>query len=436
MRLNLLYLLALGLACPWLIYRRSVHGRYRRGLREKLIGLPSNHPVAHGKDCIWVHAVSVGEVNLVRPLIARLREVRPQSRVVLSVGTDAGYDLALKHHGADEVFFCPLDFSWAVERTIKRLRPTELILAELELWPNLIKSAYRHGVRVRVINARLSDRSSKGYRRFSWLTRPTFLRLAQVLCQDETTAERFFQCGTPKDRLSVTGSLKFDNAPATRECVEVESRAHWAGVNPWHRVWIVGSTQYGEERVALDCYGELTALYPELRLVLVPRHPERFDEVASLIQDSGFKLRRRSTDAEDAESWSSEEIILVDTIGELRAWWGVGQIAFVGGSFGDRGGQNMLEPAGYGSAVSFGPNTKNFSEIARRLLEADGAIRVQSPAELHSFVKRCLDHPPAADELGRNAKRLVNKHRGAMERTLNRLLLEGETVETHYARAS
>jgi 3-deoxy-D-manno-octulosonic-acid transferase len=213
--------------------------------------------------------------------------------------------------------------------------------------------------------------------------------------------------------------MKFDDAPVTRETPEVEACAEWAGVDPWHRVWIFGSTQPGEEQMALDIYKELRSEHEDLRLILVPRHRERFREVADLIRRAELKPHRRSTDPSQADSrWGSETVLLIDTIGELRDWWGVGQIATVGGSFGDRGGQNMLEPAGYGLAVSFGPNTRNFEQIAQWLIDNEGAVRVSGPAELRAFVKRCLTDIPAADALGRQAQQVVEQHRGAIGRTI------------------
>ncbi|MEM0926074.1 MAG: 3-deoxy-D-manno-octulosonic acid transferase [Planctomycetota bacterium] len=425
MRFNVIYLFLLLLASPVIVYRSWKHGRYRRGIREKLFGVSANHPAGHSMqgedDCLWVHAVSVGEVNLVRPLVDHLRAERQGTRVVVSTSTDAGFDLAVSHHGADRVFFCPLDFTWAVSQTLRTLKPKELILAELELWPNLIRRAGDVGVEVTVVNARLSEKSAAGYQKFGLLTRPTFERLHRVLCQDDVTADRFRQCGTPIDRVSTTGSLKFDNAPKSRECTEVQTLAHWAGVSPWHRVWIVGSTQSGEETMALEIYRQLREHFPELRLVIVPRHPERFAEVGEQIQASGLELRRRSMSDAAFTRWDSDQVLLVDTIGELRFWWGVGHFAFVGGSMGDRGGQNMLEPAGYGCAVAFGPNTKNFREISRRLILGDGAVRVDDAGELEAFIRRCLEDPPAADELGRNARKVVDQHRGAMRRTLQQL---------------
>ncbi|MFK8115226.1 MAG: 3-deoxy-D-manno-octulosonic acid transferase [Rubripirellula sp.] len=434
---NLLYLLGLGLLSPVIAFRMLRHGRYRRGIGQKLLGLSAEEGIrlrgsTSDRELIWMHAVSVGEVNLLPGIVARMEQASEAPvAIVISSSTDTGYDLAVKHFGADRVFFCPLDFTWAVRRTLRNLMPSRLVLAELELWPNLIQQASRGGCEVLVINGRLSDRSSSRYQQFDQWTKATFGRLSWVGCQDQASMSNFAACGVPAERLEVTGSLKFDDAPTSRETTDVQERATWAGLDPWHRVWIVGSTQAGEEEMALDVYQDLLDSHSELRLILVPRHKERFDEVAELIRAKGLQAHRRSRDASlDDQDWDSDRVILVDTIGELRHWWGVGQIATVGGSFGDRGGQNMLEPAGYGNAVSFGPNTRNFRQIADWLLEAGGAVRLADAAEMKAFVDRCLCDVPAADALGRAAKELVAKHRGATERTVARMVMATPEEQT------
>ncbi|GAA5506907.1 3-deoxy-D-manno-octulosonic acid transferase [Novipirellula caenicola] len=421
---NLLYAAALLLLSPVIIYRMLRHGRYRRGVREKLWGISKTHAqsLTAGKSAVWLHAVSVGEVNLISGLVKRLEATHPEHQVVVSTSTDTGYDLAVKLYGADRVFFCPLDFSWAVSRTLRNLMPEMLVLAELELWPNLIRIATDRGCPVMVANARLSQRSAAGYQRFAFLTQSTFARLAWVGAQNEQAAQRFAACGTAAERIEVTGSIKFDNAPSNRDTVEVQSRIQWAGVDPWNRVWVVGSTQPGEEIMAIKIFKSLIAEHPELRLVLVPRHVERFDAVATLVSNAGLNVHRRSIDPSlDQASWSAGTVILVDTIGELRHWWGVSHIATVGGSFGTRGGQNMLEPGAYGSAVSFGPDTKNFKEIANQLIDAGGAVRVADAAQLREFVERCLTDIPSADALGRAARRVISEHQGATQRTVSAL---------------
>lgn len=420
---NLLYLIALVVASPWIAFRAVAHGRYRRGLRQKMFGLSAQDIKPSAKPTAWFHAVSVGEVNLLSGIVSAFRKRHPHWQIVISCTTDTGYDLAVKRFAdqATSVFFCPLDFTWAVRKTIQTLKPQLLVLVELELWPNLIRMVTESGCQCAVVNGRLSEKSLKNYLRASRVLRPTFARLSWVGCQDHDYSARFIACGTLETNVTVTGSLKFDDAPTSRETSEVQNRLHWAGFAPWHQIMLAGSTHVGEERIALDAYKQLTGDHPELRLILTPRHTFRFAEVAKLVESFGFVCRRRSESLEAADNWDQQTVILVDTIGELRHWWGTARIAFVGGGFGDRGGQNMLEPAGYGCAVCFGPNTRNFEEIARRLIAAEGAVRLQQENELVDFVRRCLVDPPAADRLGMDAQSMVSSHLGATQRTIEKL---------------
>ncbi len=434
---NVLYLAALALLSPMILYRAIRHHRYRRGVGEKLFGLSAAKANRwNGSErCIWIHAVSVGEVNLVPGLIAHWKRVSPDlGPVVVSTSTDSGYDLAVRHFGAENVIFCPLDFSWAVERTLRNLRPKTLVLVELELWPNLIRGARRHGCEVVVINARLSQRSARRYQIAARWTKPIFEALDRVGCQDDACRERFQTCGPPAENLVVTGSLKFDDAPLSRDNSEIQRCLHWAGVDCEHLVWLVGSTQGGEEAMALQVFRTLRNEFPRLRLIVVPRHKERFGEVAELILKQGFRLRRRSIDPPlESETWEQDAVVLVDTIGELRNWWGTAHFATVGGSFGNRGGQNMLEPAGYGCAVSFGPDTRNFEQIADALIRAGGAVRVHDADDLETFLRRCLTSPAEARALGLAARETVDQRRGATERTVGML---GEPASASSQRAA
>ena len=419
---NLIYLFAILAVSPFLMWRAICGGRYRRGISEKLFGLSASKAEhllpdsAPGSDRLWYHAVSVGEVNLLTGLVRKL-DAEASSSFVVSTSTDTGYDLAVKHFGREHVFFCPLDFTWAVNKTLKHLRPTKLILVELELWPNLIRSANRLGCNVLVVNARLSDRSAHRYQKFSFYTRRLFAGLDWVGCQDSEVLSHFQACGTPRENLEITGSLKFDNAPNRRDTPEVLELEQWLGKDATHHVWLVGSTQPGEEAMALSIFRRLATDHPSLRLILVPRHPQRFDEVARLIETQQLIPRRRSSQTPPPSTWNQNEVVLIDTIGELRHWWGTAQIATVGGSFGSRGGQNMLEPAGYGVAVSFGPDTRNFKQIAQTLLREEAARRVNDEPEMESFVQQCLIDPAYRERLGERAAQTVDQHRGAVEKT-------------------
>jgi 3-deoxy-D-manno-octulosonic-acid transferase len=423
--LNLVYLLVIAAASPWLIWAAWRHGKYREGFREKFLGLVPRR--TGDEPCIWIHAVSVGEVLLVGTLVKQMGRARPGAAIVLSATTKTGLELARKKYPELATFYAPLDFSWAVRRAMRRLRPSLLVLAELELWPNLIRAAREAGVRTAVVNGRLGERSHRGYRRIRPLVRRVLGRLDLVAVQNREYAERFLDLGAPGERVVVTGSLKYDGAETDRGNPKTAALAKLAGLSADDTVWLAGSTQEGEEATAIEIFRKLAPEFPHLRLILVPRHPERFAEVARLSTESGLRFARRSTLSPGDLSW---QVLLVDAVGELGAWWGTADIALVGGSFGDRGGQNMLEPAAYGAAVSFGPNTWNFREIVAQLLAAAGAAVVRDSDQLERFVRRCLTEPEYAATLGANARRLVAANLGATERTIERLLplVDGSAV--------
>lgn len=417
--LNALYLSAMLLASPWIVWSAFRHGKYREGFAEKLLGRVSRRQGK--KPCVWLHAVSVGEVNLLAKVIDELQRQKPECEVVISTTTKTGHELANNKYPAHSVFYCPLDFSWATATACRRIRPDALVLAELELWPNLIRAAKHQGANVAVVNGRLSDNSFRGYGRL----RPIVLRILRqldlVAAQDSETAVRFQQLGAIEDRVHVTGSVKFDGVETNRNNPNTSQLREQFGFAAEDIVFLAGSTQAPEEAYALENYHKLLPDFPNLRLVLVPRHPERFDEVAQLLDKAGVSYERRSTIPPSAFSLPPS-VVLVDTVGELGAWWGLATIGFVGGSFGSRGGQNMLEPAAYGVATCFGPNTKNFRDIVAQLLAADGAQVVEDAAELERFVRRTLEDPDWAQSLGQRAQQLVISQQGAVVKTVKLLL--------------
>lgn len=417
---NLAYLLASVVALPWLLYGAVRHGKYRTGYAEKLLGrVPA---LAGARPAAWFHAVSVGEVNLLQPLLERFSATFPGWDCVISATTKTGYELAQKKYAGHRVFYCPLDFSWAVETALRRIRPDLLVLAELELWPNLIGKARQQGCRVAIVNGRLSDRSFRGYRRLTWLFQPILAQIDLIAAQNEEYADRFRALIGSREaaRVHVTGSVKFDGILTDRRNAATCRLRELAGIAADEVVFLAGSTQDPEEDLAIATFRELKDLHPKLRLVIVPRHTTRSNEIAECLEQSGLSWRRR-TNLLGNGGESKSRVLLVDTIGELAAWWGTAQIAFVGGSMGSRGGQNMIEPAAFGSAVAFGPNTRNFRETVRLLLQCEGAVVVHSGQELTDFVRRCLDDPSAAAQMGRRAQQLVLTQQGAADRTMQAL---------------
>ncbi len=453
--LNLVYLAGLAVCFPWLLFAAVRKGKYREGFAAKFFGAV---PIrSGGRKCLWLHAVSVGEVNLLESLLTEIARRAADWECVISTTTMTGFALAKTKYAGYTVFYCPLDFSWAVRRAMRRIRPDVLVLAELELWPNLIRAARSFGAKVAVINGRLSEKSFRGYRRVRPLLARLFGSIDLVAAQNQTYAGRFLALGANSLAVRVTGSLKFDGAQTDRNNGATRRLAALAGISRDDVVFLAGSTQEPEEAFALSTFCKLIQRHPRLRLILVPRHPDRFNAVADMLEKSGVAFLRRSQLVDrsmqpdqlraahalpESQRARGEDgrgarlrwrVLLVDAVGELGAWWGTARIAFVGGSLSRRGGQNMIEPAAYGAAVSFGPNTRNFRDIVTLMLEADAARVVHDEEEMSEFVRNCLESTQFADELGERARRLVRGQLGATAQTVDliRGLLEKPSFSPH-----
>jgi len=430
--LNLVYALLLVLLSPVLLFRMVWRGKYRDGLWEKLSGR-APHRIGD-RPCLWFHAVSVGEVLLLRPLVREMTRRRPGWDVVISTTTPTGLAVARRTFPDQITFYAPLDFSWATRRAMSRIRPTVLALVELELWPNLIRAAKRSGAKVAIINARLSARSHRGYRRIRGPLGPTLNLIDVVAVQDEDYARRFVDLGIPAERISVTGSVKFDGLESDRDNARTRELREELGLSRDDLVFVAGSTMEGEEAAALAAHRAASRHHPRLRLVLVPRHVERFDAVARMLEDAGETVLRRSQGRAEPESGAGgrKPIILIDTIGELGAVWGLADVAFVGGSLlPGRGGQNMMEPAAYGASVMFGPHTANFREVVEQLLARNAARRVAGSGELTLRLQEDLDDPENAAARGAAGRRFVLAQHGASGRTLLELdrLVESSSAQ-------
>ncbi len=418
--LNITYAALLTLLSPVILWRSLRYGRYRRGWREKLLGqLPQS---SADKTVVWFHSITVRKVVQLSKVVNAFRyRIGDSHNIVITTSTDTGFELASTRFEDCTVTWFPLDFSWAVSSAVQRVRPELVVLFELELWPNFLNACDAANVKTALINARMSDKSFAGYSRVQRLIRPLFQQFVVVAAQTQQYADRLQSLGTKAEVTTVTGSIKFDgvltdrNNPATQELRKV------FGIADSELVFIAGSTQAPEEQMAIDAWMSLRETVPNLRLILVPRHRERFDEVADLVKDVGLTLCRRSQ-VEDRPIVAPAAVCLLDTIGELSACWGLADIAFVGGSFGPRGGQNMLEPAAFGAAVMFGPNTSNFRDITSRLLEINGAVRIHSDAEMASQLASLVTDEPRRIQLGQAAQRLVLQQAGALDRTIELLV--------------
>ena len=422
--LNVVYLLAAVLALPWVLWRRVSGGRPVAAPWTRCTGAVSVAARPAEARRIWLHGVSVGEVQLLAVLAAELRRQaeatgRPLDCVVSS-STTTGLEVAAARFGADRSFPCPLDFTWAVDRVLDRVRPDALVLGELELWPNLVARVHRRGIPIVVANGRMSERSAAGYSRIGPLVRRMLGMVSLVVARSQPDADRFAALGA-RD-VAVTGSMKFDGVAGDRHDPGVERLRRLADFSPDDVVFLAGSTQPPEERLAAETFLALRGRHPRLRLVIVPRHVERTAEVGRVLDDLGIQWTPRSR-LGDAAPLRRGQALLVDTTGELGRWWGTAAIAFVGGSLdGKRGGQNMLEPAAYGAAVCFGPHTRNFRDEVARLRAASAAVVVDDGAGLTAFVARCLDEPGWAATLGGTAARFVAAQRGAVAATARMVL--------------
>jgi 3-deoxy-D-manno-octulosonic-acid transferase len=374
---------------------------------------------------VWFHAVSVGEVIQLQKLIDHFQASHPEYEIWITTTTSTGYAVAQERFPKLQVCYFPLDFSWATRNAIARIRPDAIVLVELELWPNFILGATGAGLPVSLINGRVSDSSYRGYRRIRPLVRRLLQRLSVIAVQNQQYAERLIDLGANAERVCVTGSIKFDHVETDRGNSASQHLKSILNIQEQHPVFVAGSTQAPEESLALDCYQRLKHEFPALQLILVPRHRERFDEVARLVISRGLPLLRRSdcpdnlsvTEHTPGTRPAENPVILLDTLGELAACWGLADIAFVGGSLTSRGGQNMIEPAGYGAAVLFGPHTHNFRDVVDLLLTHHAATVVSNFDQLYDRVREFLKNPHTAQQVGRVAQQLVLDQQGATETT-------------------
>jgi len=408
-------LLAAGLLLSlpyWMLTRRR--GKYREGLGERLGRVPSRLRPQPG-PAIWVHAVSVGEVLAVSALVKELRRSFPQYRVAVSTTTATGQKLAKQHFGEDSVFYFPLDFRFAMRPYFAALRPRLIVLAETEFWPNFLRAAHA-SARVAVVNARISDRSWPGYRRF----RPVLKRVLQnvdlFLAQTAEDASRLRDIGAPAERVQVSGNLKFDVTMPSPPAIVASLRSAFqqAAAGP---VVVCGSTVEGEEGLLLRAFENVLASHPRAVMILAPRRPERFGEVAQLLEHLGIRFWRRSLWSGDAIAGG---VFLVDTIGELASLYALADVAFVGGSLVPRGGHNIIEPAQHGVAIMVGNHTENFRDIVS-LFQSKDAVRVVGAAEFPLVLMDLLSNEADRIALGRRGAETLRSQMGATEKTLRAL---------------
>ena len=409
------------LTLPYWLLQMMRHGKYRAGLRQRFGGVPPAL-LDHGEQpAIWVHAVSVGEVVASSAVIRALQHKFPSHRVLISTTTSTGQKLAAQRFGVDNVFYFPLDFSFAIRPYLDALRPELVVVAETEFWPNFLRLAKRSGARVAVINCRISDRSFPGYKRFRfWLPLLLVKTLTSVDCflaQTEEDRRRLMEIGAAESKITVAGNLKFDVAPPPSPAIVASLRESFA-LSEAGPVLVCGSTLEDEEGSLLSAFRNILVNHPRAVMILAPRHPERFAEVAELVEKLGFRMWRRSL-------WSGEPlagcVFLVDSIGELAALYCLATVAFVGGSLVPRGGHNILEPALCGVPIVTGNHYENFRDVVNYFASRN-AVRIVGIAELPLVFMELIENGEERAALGRNALAALESQRGATDRTVSALL--------------
>jgi 3-deoxy-D-manno-octulosonic-acid transferase len=417
---SLAMLLAFLAASPYFLYQAVRHGKYAGSLPERLGFLPVSLNLDRDPS-IWIHAVSVGEALTARAIAADLKARYPHLRLFISTTTMTGQQVATRSfQAADGVFFFPIDLTVIVRRVLEIVRPRLFVMMETEIWPNLLRECRARGVKTMVLNGRISRRSFPRYR----LVKPLFRRVLTLVdrfcVQGEETAGRLKELGAPPDRITITGSLKFDalQAPGGGGTARggAERVLRYLSVAQGRAVIVAGSTMPGEHEIVLRAFERVRTLARNPLLILAPRKPEHFAEAASLARQSGFRTAVRSELPIDEEV--KADVVVLDTIGELAQVYQAATVVFVGGSLVPLGGHNILEPAVHGKPIVFGPHMQNFAEIAETFLAGRAAIQVKTGRELEDTLIELLSAPEACAELGDRARALVAANRGARERSL------------------
>jgi len=414
--LDVIYALGLVAASPIWLYRMARHGRYRGDIAQRL----GAAPVAYGlQPSIWIHGVSLGEVNAARTLVEELHSQLPDYRVAISTTTDTGLAAAKKLFGRDHVVFrWPLDFSLAVRRALGRQKPALVVLIEGEAWPNFLAACNRRNIPVVIVNARLgADKGYPRYKRLGPLAGRLFNRLTAIGVQDESYAAMYRDLGVRPEKIHATGMMKFDSAHLGRRVAGQEALAAAMGIEPSEQLLVAGATGDGEEAICLDVLSGVRKTCPAARLVIVPRKPERFDEVARLIASRGLSLARRSGHGDGAAAPAARpDVLLGDTMGELRKFYALAAAVFVGRSLVPMGGSDMIESAALGKPTAFGPHTFNFPQAEQ--LAANGCARVADADALSRQFAAWLTDPAAAAKAAERAQDYVRGRMGATRRNV------------------
>ena len=415
------------LLAPYFVLQGLRRGKYLSNFRERMGYLPE----ALARDVqprtsIWVHAVSVGEVLASKPVVDGLKKRFPECHVFLSTTTATGQDLARERiRSADGIFYFPFDWPLPVRRAFEKIQPKLVVILETEIWPNFLREAWRAGVPVVFVNARISERSMRRFQRFQRLVGGFFRRVLRnaslFLAQSEQDAGRLREMGAPEEKIEVTGNLKYDIDPPVQSAFGNWIGAQTASQERWP-IFVAGSVVAGEEEAVLAAYDIVQRQWRRALLILAPRKPERFDVAVELASQSGWRVVRRSTVDMSAPLDENCDVVILDSIGELAGLYAIGDAVFVGGSLVPSGGHNILEPAWFCKVPVFGPSMENFREIAARFSSSGAGIQVRSGEKLGSAWAELIADSPRREQMGRKAHALVEANRGATARSLERIV--------------
>lgn len=418
---NLLFPVLFLVMLPYFLLRMCQRGGYAKGFMQRLgVYDAALKARINERPRVWVHAVSVGETYVALRFMEEWRQVKPEIGFVMTVNTSTAHTLATKALNKEDVLvYFPVDFPWVIRRVLRLLNPQMLVLTECEFWPNLIRLSKSRGIPVMLLNGRLSDRSFKGYYRYRWLFTPLLRMVDQLCVQGPQDRDRYLALGAAPERVQETGSAKYDVAlkdPGDPgKAAAILAIANMAASD---LILLGGSTWPGEEDVLLDYFVKPKTRFPGLKLVLVPRHAERRDEVVASIERRGLKYIQRSKGTV-AGAGESPEVLLVDTTGELRHLYTAATVIFIGKSLTQHGGQNIIEPAVCGRPVVVGPNMENFADIVREFNDAEALIQVSTEAELLEKLDQLLADEPMRKAFGNRAAAWVNRKRGSIKATVS-----------------
>ncbi len=427
--IDCIYMLAAAAMTPTVVYRMLKYKRYRTGWADRLGKIARKDPAL--KKCIWLHAVSLGEVNASKTIVKELENKFSDFEIVITTTTDTGFARATAIFGANyKVFYFPLDLSCIMHRAFRGIQPAVCLLMELEVWPNFVLIADQLNIPVIVVNGRITDKSFSKYRKIKPFAKKIFRKLSLILAQTDEYAQRFIEIGCRVEKVFITGSLKYDTAQIVDKVEGADELATQLNIGD-ERLWVAGATGNDEEQSILDVYKRLTQQeqFSNLRLAIVPRKPERFNEVADLIIQNGFGLIRYSEIKEKAAEDTEKEIInhqstiinviLGDTMGDLRKFYSLATIIFVGRSLVPMGGSDMTEAAALGKCTIFGPYAFNFKQTVDALLADEGAILVKDKEDLLQAMQKCLSKPSFARKIARNGRNVIKKNQGATIKTID-----------------